>query len=269
MKIILNILYHTSETEFTDLLNTYLKKCLRSGYPSLYNDIMALCTKTDPMNPLRRVYATDAYDLKTNKTIVITLNLVNSFIENLIRNGTFVSTPDESDPMEVPTCLMWTYYLRAHIQSVLGNLENALNDINLAVVHTPTGLDCIVRRARILKTCGDYSGAAVNMDYCRSLDLQDRYLNNKATKYFLRANKIPNAMDTIAMFTKHDGDPQQSLFDLQCVWYELECGEAFARTEQWGQSLKKFYAVESQFLDFIEDQFDFHSFCLRKVLLIN
>jgi peptide alpha-N-acetyltransferase len=56
------------------------------------------------------------------------------------------------------------------------------------------------------------------MDDCRKLDLQDRYLNNKATKYFLRADEMQLAMNTIAMFTKHEGDPQKILFELQCSW---------------------------------------------------
>ena len=92
-----------------------------------------------------------------------------------------------------------------------------------------------------------------------------RYVNNKATKYFLRADPVQQGMDTIALFTKHDGDPQRILHDLQCIWYELELGKAYARLGQWALSLKAFYAVQKHFTDFIEDQFDFHSFSIRKV----
>ena len=67
------------------------------------------------------------------------------------------------------------------------------------------------------------------------------------------------------MFTKHDGDPQQTLFDLQCIWYELEIGESYSRKGMYGPALKKFYAIEKHFTDFIEDQFDFHAFSMRKV----
>lgn len=74
-------------------------------------------------------------------------------------------------------------------------------------------------------------------------------------------------MNTIAMFTKHDGDPQQTLFDLQCIWYELEIGEAYSRKGNYGQALKKFYAIEKHFTDFIEDLFDFHAFSMRKVFI--
>ena len=30
---------------------------------------------------------------------------------------------------------------------------------------------------------------------------------------------MKQAMETIALFTKHDGDPQETLFNLQCNWY--------------------------------------------------
>lgn len=40
------------------------------------------------------------------------------------------------------------------------------------------------------------------MDSARKLDLQDRFINTKATKYFLRADKVKEAQDTIGLFTK-------------------------------------------------------------------
>lgn len=267
----LGILRGVSEDRFRQALDEYLKKCLKSGYPALYNDVMALSTEIDVTNSQRRKYATDAVGLRDNLTFRVALDLVNGYIQNLSTNGTFLPIDTSNTDMppvvpETPTCLMWSYYLRAHLKSCLGQHNEALQDINLSIEHTPTGLDCIVRRARILKNHGDFSGAAVTMDYCRSLDLQDRYLNNKATKYLLRANRPTDAMNTIAMFTKHEGDAEQSLFDLQVIWYELEVGECYERMQQWGLALKKFHAVETHFLEFIEDQFDFHSFCLRKVI---
>jgi NMDA receptor-regulated protein 1 len=42
-------------------------------------------------------------------------------------------------------------------------------------------------------------------------------------------------------------------------------GEAYYRTKQWGPALKKFYAIQRHFQDYIDDMSDFHGFCLRKV----
>jgi hypothetical protein len=41
------------------------------------------------------------------------------------------------------------------------------------------------------------------------------YLNNQATKYFLEADKVQDGMNTIAMFTKHEGDAEKTLYELQ------------------------------------------------------
>lgn len=72
-------------------------------------------------------------------------------------------------------------------------------------------------------------------------------------------------MDTIALFTKHDGSPQQILHDLQCTWYEAEAGECYERTRTWGMALKKYHAVLQNYEDYSKDAFDFHGFALRKV----
>jgi len=113
---------------------------------------------------------------------------------------------------------LWSLFLRAHIFEISGRLSEALADIDEAIAHTPTALDMLTKKARILKKCGDLVAASEVLERCRALDLQDRYLNNKSTKYLLRADNVPKAMDTIAMFTKHEGDPQYTLFELQCNW---------------------------------------------------
>ena len=118
-----------------------------------------------------------------------------------------------------------------------------------------------------MRKLGDIASAAKVIDTCRSLDLQDRYLNNKATKYLLRADEVTQAMDTIAMFTKHDGDPQYTLFELQVSWYELELADSYTRQKKYGLALKNFYAVQKHFAIYDDDQFDFHGYCMRKTTL--
>ena len=40
----------------------------------------------------------------------------------------------------------------------------------------------------------------------------------QATKYLLRSGQISRAEQTIAIFTRHEGDPQHNLFEMQCRW---------------------------------------------------
>uniref|UniRef100_A0A2P2MTL5 N-alpha-acetyltransferase 15 NatA auxiliary subunit n=1 Tax=Rhizophora mucronata TaxID=61149 RepID=A0A2P2MTL5_RHIMU len=54
---------------------------------------------------------------------------------------------------------------------------------------------------------------------------------------------------------------------MQCMWYELASGESYFRQGDLGRALKKFLAVEKHYADITEDQFDFHSYCLRKMTL--
>lgn len=69
------------------------------------------------------------------------------------------------------------------------------------------------------------------------------------------------------MFTKHEGDPQKNLFDLQVAWYELESADAHLRLKQWGESLRKYYAIKHHFNLHLDDLFDFHGYCVRKTTL--
>lgn len=51
---------------------------------------------------------------------------------------------------------------------------------------------------------------------------------------------------------------------MQCVWFITEDGESYLRQGKFGLALKRFHAIWKIFDDWTEDQFDFHSFSLRK-----
>ena len=73
------------------------------------------------------------------------------------------------------------------------------------------------------------------------------------------------------------------------MWFELEIAQAHRRLKKFGEALKKcheidrvrvdfrhllndaniffFFVFIQHFQEFVEDQFDFHSYCLRKVVL--
>jgi peptide alpha-N-acetyltransferase len=105
------------------------------------------------------------------------------------------------------------------------------------------------------------------MDEARELDTADRYINSKCAKYFLQANDIEQATAVCGKFTREGATPLDNLNEMQCMWFQTECALAYQRTGQWGESLKKCHEVDRHFNEIIDDQYDFHTYCLRKMTL--
>ena len=59
----------------------------------------------------------------------------------------------------------------------------------------------------------------------------------------------------------------ENLNEMQCMWFQTECALAYQRMGKWGEALKKCHEVERHFVEIIEDQFDFHTYCMRKMTL--
>ena len=280
--------------EFSTLLQQHIRRGLSSGIPSLNQDICHLIRNVDPcVSPRltdgagsgetdsapRRIYeraiVTDDREFRVHPLTEYILQLVRSYIDSLEATSTFPPLANASasavEPsaasIEPPTALLWARYLYCHLLEKSGLLPQALEQAEKCIEHTPTATDMYLKKGKILKKLMDYSGASAVVNSGRELDLQDRYLNNKCTKYYFRSNQIPEAMRSISLFTKHDVEQnvEQTLFNLQVTWYELEAAEAYSRLKRWGFALKKFHDVLKHFQDYTEDMFDFHNYANRKV----
>lgn len=199
-----------------------------------------------------------------------------------------------------PTIFVWTKYFLAQHYLYLKDYELASKHIDEALDHSPTLVELYIIKARILKHLGDFEKAADTMNEGRELDLQDRFINSKATKYYLRANKVDQAIDCISLFTKLDEDSVNGCKDLhlmQVNWVLVESAEAYSRLyHQYadklgelrsngeltdedktieselvenlelykGLALKRFHSVLKIFSIFSNDQYDFHSYCMRR-----
>jgi peptide alpha-N-acetyltransferase len=60
------------------------------------------------------------------------------------------------------------------------------------------------------------------------------------TKYLLQADKEDEALEKMALFTRHESDPEQNIFDMQVTWYELELAACYGRKKMFGKCLKKY-----------------------------
>jgi peptide alpha-N-acetyltransferase len=124
-------------------------------------------------------------------------------------------------------------------------------------------------KARIWKHYGNLEKAAEEMEKARKIDEKDRHINSKAAKYQLRNNENDKALDNMSKFTRNEtvGGALGDLHEMQCVWYLTEDGESYLRQRKLGLALKRFHAVFNIFDVWQEDQFDFHSFSLRKGMI--
>lgn len=120
----------------------------------------------------------------------------------------------------------------------------SLSYLSQAIAHTPTLPELYTARARVLKHSGDFMGAALAMDEARSLDGQDRFLNSKAAKYWIRAGEPEKAQTILGLFTKKDAaSPAADLVDMQCFWFVLEEAGCWVEKGRLGMALKRYGQV--------------------------
>ncbi|KAF0976590.1 hypothetical protein FDP41_004489 [Naegleria fowleri] len=222
-----------------------------------------------------------------------------------------------------PSVLLWILvYLSQHFDAIQ-DYHKALDYINQAIEHTPTLVESYMLKAKFYKHLFDTEQAALCMEQARKMDLSDRYLNTKATKYWMRHNEIVKADDLIGIFAKHPKDAnakkeeklkqqkhlekgedkdvnevkkeshdetkkeepkeekdsnlipiedsaiyhRNNVHDMQCMWFENECADAHFRKGELALAARQYYYVVQHFMEIYEDQFDFHTYCARKVTM--
>ncbi|XP_061359544.1 N-terminal acetyltransferase A complex auxiliary subunit NAA15-like isoform X2 [Gastrolobium bilobum] len=228
--------------KFREAADNYIRPLLTKGVPSLFSDLSSLYNHPGKADILE--------------------HLILGLEHSIRMSGQYPGRVEK----EPPSTLLWTLFLLAQHYDRRGQYEIALSKIDEAIEHTPTVIDLYSVKSRILKHGGDLAAAAAFADEARCMDLADRYVNSECVKRMLQADQVALAEKTAVLFTK-DGDQHNNLHDMQCMWYELASGESYFREGDLGRALKKFLAVEKHYADITEDQFDFHSYCLRKMTL--
>jgi tetratricopeptide (TPR) repeat protein len=220
--------------ELQSALDAYCRKRLSKGMPSLCSDVAELVT-LERDGKLDAVI--DPADMRPHPLYKMLVDLAEGYIDSLTSGSKFSPDDDKDEP---PSTILWALYLRAGLHELAGEYSEGIALLDKCIEHTPTAVDVYELKARLLKAAGDMPSAVECVDAGRELDKQDRYINNQTTKYMLQAGMEETALKRIAMFTKHEGDPEQNLYDMQCSWYELELAECLAKKKKWGRSLKKF-----------------------------
>lgn len=236
----------TSGEVFRKLVDDYMRRAIHKGIPPLFVDLRPLYT-----------------DLEKVKIIE---ELVLGYASMLKQKEVF-SEDDNCIEKEPATALLWTYYFLAQHFDYLGQTDKALEYVNTAIEHTPTLIELFVSKARVYKHAGDIDKAVKCLDEAQSYDTADRYINSKCAKYMLRANMVKEAEKMCSKFTREGVSAMENLNEMQCMWFQTECALAYQRLGKWGDALKKCHEIDRHFSEIIEDQFDFHTYCMRKMTL--
>jgi peptide alpha-N-acetyltransferase len=236
--------------EFKEAADSYLQRMLRKGVPSLFANIKTLYD-----NPAKRDTVQD---------------LVEGYASGKAQSQCNGSADKESNGDGSQFEASTFYFLAQHYNYHLSrDLAKALGYVEKAIKLAPKSVDYHMTKARIFKHSGDLPKAAEVMEQARALDDKDRYINSKAAKYQLRNNENDKALDNMSKFTRNEtvGGALGDLHEMQCVWYLTEDGEAYLRQRKLGLALKRFQSVYNIVDVWQEDQFDFHSFSLRKGMI--
>jgi len=159
--------------------------------------------------------------------------------------------------------LSWAYLCLSLHFCELQKHSEALEAIEKCIDIQPDLIEAYSTKSKILDAAGDVHGAALFADHARKMDLADRYLNCQASIALFKAQDAEKAEKISHLFTKV-GDQGNNFYDMQATWYEIASGDCYMAMKDYGQALKRFKKIDGHFADFMEDQFDFHGYCVRK-----
>eukprot|EP01080_Neovahlkampfia_damariscottae_P005221 gene5221-8833_t len=197
------------------------------------------------------------------------VEIIGDVFLNYLDNLRKTSKLNEESSFQSPLTIVWTLKYLAHHYDMKGDTKKALELINEAIDHTPTIPELYLTKGVIYKHGGNIEKANENVDYARKLDLADRYLNTKATKYLIRCDNVEEAEYTIGLFAKQEPEAVKTntLNEMQCMWFQNEVGNSYLRQGNYALALFEFHNVDKHFQDIYEDQYDFHYYALKKMAL--
>jgi peptide alpha-N-acetyltransferase len=245
---------------FQEHADKYLRRMFAKGVPSTFANVKQLYSDHKKKEVLQQLV--EGYANEKPPT--------NGEAEHGEANGSIDGShkPAKKDP-QLTWQLSVNYYLAQHYDYHLSrDLSKAQQYIEKAISLNPSMTDYTYQmgHARILKHLGAVTKASKAMNEAREMDLKDRYINTKCAKYQLRNEENEVAIATMGLFTRKEavGGPLGDLTDMQCVWFLTEDGESYFRQGKLSLALKRFDTVYKVFETWTDDQFDFHSFSLRK-----
>uniref|UniRef100_A0A8B9JC29 N(alpha)-acetyltransferase 15, NatA auxiliary subunit a n=1 Tax=Astyanax mexicanus TaxID=7994 RepID=A0A8B9JC29_ASTMX len=231
--------------KFRECLDRYLRMNFSKGCPPLFTTLKSLYTDKEKVSIIEE--------------------LVVSYEKSLRSCRMF--NPNDDGKTEPPTTLLWVQYFLAQHFDYIDQHSVALEYINTAIESTPTLIELFLIKAKIYKHSGNIREAARWMDEAQALDTADRFINSKCAKYLLKAGLVKEAEEMCSKFTREGTSAVENLNEMQCMWFQTECALAYKSMNKCGEALKKCHEIERHFVEITDDQFDFHTYCMRKMTL--
>ncbi|XP_032410939.1 N-alpha-acetyltransferase 15, NatA auxiliary subunit-like [Xiphophorus hellerii] len=231
--------------KFRECLDIYLRMNFTKGCPPVFTTLESLYTDREK--------------------VTIIEELVLGY-ESCLKSSRMFSEDDDGKE-EPPTTLLWVQYFLAQHFDFIDKASQALEYINAAIDSTPTLIELFLVKAKIYKHAGNIKEAARWMDEAQALDTADRFINSKCAKYMLKAGLIKEAEEMCSKFTREGTSAVENLNEMQCMWFQTECALAYKAMNKFGEALKKCHEIERHFVEITDDQFDFHTYCMRKMTL--
>ena len=229
---------------FEELLNTMVKKAVRKGIPSFFNSLRGLLQRD-------------------SSKFSVLQKLVLAHYQSITTSGCLEKEEEE----EEPSVQLWLLLLLAQIEDFDSHYDRALEYVEKAADHTPTCYDLYVLKAKILRHAGELKAAADAMGFGSNLDLGDRHMNTKHVKYLLRDNQIAEADRVVSYWTRKDVPNRIELHSLQANWFEIACADSYFRLGDIPHANKMYHGILEHFDTYVDDQFDFHGYVMRKAVV--
>lgn len=207
-----------NEDELSRKLNEYIIPQLTRGVPATFSNVKPL------------------YQKRPNIVPKLIIDIVQKYFESI-------------DTNETPVAYIWTCYFLAQHYLYMKDFNKAQEFVDMAIKHTPTMVEFYILKGRILKHQGELVKAAQTVDEGRQLDLQDRFINCKTVKYYLRANDIDKAVEIVSLFTKNDNSVNgvKDLHIVEASWFIVEQAEAYYRL--YLDSMKRLDSLKKELAD--------------------
>uniref|UniRef100_A0A3B3SSJ7 N-alpha-acetyltransferase 15, NatA auxiliary subunit n=1 Tax=Paramormyrops kingsleyae TaxID=1676925 RepID=A0A3B3SSJ7_9TELE len=231
--------------KFRECLDRYLRMNFSKGCPPVFTTLKSLYKDKDKVSIIEELVV--GYETSLNSCRMF--------------------SQDDDGKEEPPTTLLWVQYFLAQHYDQIGQQSSALEYINTAIDSTPTLIELFLIKAKIYKHAGNIREAVRWMDEAQALDTADRFINSKCAKYMLKAGMVKEAEEMCSKFTREGASAVENLNEMQCMWFQTECALAYKAMNKYGEALKKCHEIERHFVEITDDQFDFHTYCMRKMTL--